>query len=474
MNDEHFDMVVIGSGPAGEKAAAQAAYFGKRVALVDHGDRLGGAPISTGGIPTKTLREAALYLTGFRRREIYGVGLGLTPEFALQRLQAREAEVSAMMEDAVRRNLERHGIELIHGDALLGPGPKVSVSNRGGEDRVLTADVVLVATGSRPFHPPGIPFDDPDVHDSDTILAMDQIPASVVVVGGGPVGVEYASIFTALGAEVTLVDSGDRLLPFLDAEISSVLQDAFTEMGMRVLVRSPRARVERAEGRLRVTLGDGDVLTPQKVFFAAGRAGNTEGLGLEEAGVALDERRRIAVDEHYQTTVEGIYAAGDVIGPPALASVSAEQGRVAACHAFDIPFKETVDPLPPYGVYSLPEVAMVGMTEEAAAEAGIPHEVGCAPFADNARSRIAGTTTGLVKLVFNKEDRQLLGVHVVGEEASELVHLGQAAIHARDTIDRFIHSTFNVPTRIEAYKYAAYDGLQRIQGRRPLARSAPA
>jgi NAD(P) transhydrogenase len=227
--------------------------------------------------------------------------------------------------------------------------------------------------------------------------------------------------------------------------------------------------VERVNGRLGVTLGDGEVLTPQKVVFAAGRAGNTEALGLEEAGVALDERRRIAVDERYETTVAGIYAAGDVIGPPALASVSAEQGRVAACHAFGIPFKQTVDPLAPYGIYSVPEVAMVGMTEQAAAGAGIPHEVGCARFEENARSRIAGTTHGLVKLVFQRDDRRLLGVHIVGEDASELVHVGQAAIHAHDTIDRFIHSTFNVPTRSEAYKYAAYDGLQRIQDRPPLA-----
>ncbi len=472
MSEEHFDMIVIGSGPAGEKAAAQAAFFGKRVAVVERADHLGGAPVSTGGIPTKTLRETALYLTGFRRRELYGLGLELSAESTLERLRAREAEVSATMAEAVRRNLERHGIALVRGAAVLDHERTVTVMDPAGRKHAVRGEVVLIATGSRPFHPPGIPFDDPDVHDSDSIVALDRIPASIVVIGGGPVGCEYASIFTALGAAVTLVDAADRLIPFLDVEISSVLKDEFTAMGMRVLVTSPPARVERTGKQLRVTLGEGDVLTPDKVLFAAGRRGNTEGLGLKEAGVALDQRGRVVVDDRYQTTVDGIFAAGDVIGPPALASVSAEQGRVAACHAFGIPFKETVDPLPPYGIYSLPEVGMVGMTEEAAVEAGIPYGVGRARFAENARSRIAGTTQGLVKVVFNRNDRRLLGVHIVGEEAAELVHVGQAAIHAHETIDRFIHSTFNVPTRAEAYKYAAYDGLQHIQVVTPLAAAA--
>lgn len=472
MSEEHFDMIVIGSGPAGEKAAAQAAFFGKRVAVVERADHLGGAPVSTGGIPTKTLRETALYLTGFRRRELYGLGLELSAESTLERLRAREAEVSATMAEAVRRNLERHGVALVRGAAVLDRERALTVMDPAGRKHVVRGEAVLIATGSRPFHPPGIPFDDPDVHDSDSIVALDRIPASIVVIGGGPVGCEYASIFAALGAAVTLVDAADRLIPFLDVEISSVLKDEFTAMGMRVLVTSPPARVERTGKQLRVTLGEGDVLTPDKVLFAAGRRGNTEGLGLKEAGVALDQRGRVVVDDRYQTTVDGIFAAGDVIGPPALASVSAEQGRVAACHAFGIPFKETVDPLPPYGIYSLPEVGMVGMTEEAAVEAGIPSGVGRARFAENTRSQIAGTTQGLLKVVFNRNDRRLLGVHIVGEEAAELVHVGQAAIHAHETIDRFIHSTFNVPTRAEAYKYAAYDGLQHIQVVTPLAAAA--
>jgi NAD(P) transhydrogenase len=456
---------VIGAGPAGEKAATQAAYFGKRVVVVDRSQAPGGAVVSSAGIPTKTLRESALYLTGFRRRELYGVGMALMPDLALERLKLRTAEVIDAMTEAVRRNLDRNGVEYVRGAASVGQHGRVAVRGpTDGSSRVLEGEVVLVATGSRPLRPATVPFDDPDVHDSQTILGLQRIPASLVVIGGGPVGCEYASIFTALGVRVTLLDVADRLLPFMDAEISATLAEAFEEMGMRVLLGSGMALVERARGALQVRLAGGGVLEPEKVLFAAGRAGNTEGLRLGEAGVQVDPRGRIVVDERYRTSIDWLYAAGDVIGPPALASVAAEQGRVAACHAFGIPFKRTVDPLPPYGVYSIPEVAMVGRTERAATDDGLDHEVGRAWLADNPRCRIAGTS-GLLKLVFDRRDRRLLGVHIVGDEAGELVHHGQAVMHAGGTIDQFIHTTFNVPTRSEAYKYAAYDGLQRLAGR---------
>lgn len=457
-------MVVIGAGPAGEKAATQAAYFGRRVAIVDRGDAPGGAVVGSAGIPTKTLRETALYLTGFRRRPLYGVGMALEPELALERLKARTAEVTAAMTGVVRRNLERNGIDLVRGEASVEGDRQVRVRRPDGSSRLLHAEVVLVATGSHPLRPRGVPFDDPDVHDSETILRLERIPGSLVVIGGGPVGCEYASIFTALGVSVTLVDLADRLLPFADAEVSDGLAETFRDMGMRVVLGSGMAVVERAGGSLRVRLADGRLLEPDKVLFAAGRAGNTEGLGLDGAGVEVDPRGRVVVDERYRTNLEWLYAAGDVIGPPALASVAAEQGRVAACHAFGIPFKLTVDPLPPYGVYSIPEVAMVGMTEAAAAGSGLDCAVGRASFDDNARCRIAGTS-GLLKLVFEARGRRLLGVHILGDEAGELVHHGQAVMHAGGTIDQFIHTTFNVPTRSEAYKYAAYDGLQRLAGR---------
>jgi NAD(P) transhydrogenase len=463
--EERFDMVVIGSGPAGEKAAAQAAYFGKRVAVVERSPSPGGAVVRNAEIPSKTLRETALYITGFRRREVYGLGLTLDPEAMVTQLRTRTAQVIETMTDAVRRNLERHAIELVHGVARLGSDRTVHVTLDGGQERTLHGDVVLIATGSRPFRPPSIPFDDPDVHDSETMLDIDRPFTSLVVVGGGAVGCEYASIFTALGIEVTLVDSGERLLSFLDAEISQLLAEAFSHMGMRLVLGRGKATLERGDGGITCTLAGGDEITTDKVLFASGRVGNTEGLGLDEAGVRVDDRNRIVVDERFQTTAESIYAAGDVIGPPALASVSMEQGRVAACYAMEIPFKETVDPMPPFGVYSVPEAAMVGLTEEDAVAQGIDYEVGRGWFAGNTRATIAGATDGLVKLVFRREDRKLLGVHVLGDHATELVHQGQAALNYDGTIDYFIHSTFNVPTESEAYKYAAYDGLQRLRAR---------
>jgi NAD(P) transhydrogenase len=461
--EDRFDMVVIGSGPAGEKGAAQAAYFGKKVAVVERSPTPGGAAVSNAGIPTKTLRETALYITGFRRREVYGLGLTLDPDATVAQLRTRTAQVIETMTDAVRRNLERHAIEFVHGRARLGADRTVYVTLDAGQERVLRGDVVLIATGSRPFRPPGIPFDDADIHDSETMLEIDHPFSSLVVVGGGAVGCEYASIFTALGYDVTLVDSGERLLSFLDAEISQLLAQAFSGMGMRVLLGGGRAMVTRDEQELCVTLRRGEQIRPDKVLFASGRLGNSEGLGLEEAGVDVDDRNRIIVDETFRTTAESIYAAGDVVGPPALASVSMEQGRVAACYALGIPFKETVDPMPPFGVYSVPEAAMVGLTEEGAAAQGIDYEVGRGWFAGNARATIAGAADGLVKLVFARADRTLLGVHVVGDHAAELVHQGQAVLNYGGTIDYFIHSTFNVPTESEAYKYAAYDGLQRLQ-----------
>lgn len=461
---DRFDLVVIGAGPAGEKAGAQAAYFGKRVAIVDRSPVPGGNAASRTGVPTKTLREAALYLTGFGRRDVYGLGMELDRDTVLERMHARTAEVVELSVEAVRRNIERHGIELIQGEARLTADREVLVEGPGGQ-RQLHGDVVLVATGSRPFHPPGIPFDDPEVHDSESILSIEQIPERFVVVGGGPVGCEYASIFLALGAQVTLIDRADRLLPFADDEVSAEFARILERRGMRLAFEVTVTSVERRDGPLQVTLSTGEILRPQAVLFAAGRSGSTDGLGLQDTGIEVDDRGRIVVDDNYRTTAESVYAAGDVIGPPALASVSMEQGRVAVCHAFGISFKDLVDPHPPFGVYAIPEVAMIGLTQEAAREAGIDVECGRAPFETNTRARISGATDGLVKLIFRRDDRTLLGVHIIGDDATELVAIGQAVVHLGGTIDSFIDTTFNVPTRSEAFKYAAYDGLQNLSGR---------
>jgi NAD(P) transhydrogenase len=460
---ERFDLVVIGAGPAGEKGAAQAAYFGRRVAVVDRSPDPGGNAASRTGVPTKTLREAALYLTGFGRREVYGLGMELDLETVLAGMRTRTAEVVKRSVEAVRRNIDRHGIELIQGEAHLMAEREVVVETAGGPRR-LHADVVLLATGSRPYHPPGIPFDDPDVHDSESILSIQRIPDRFVVVGGGPVGCEYASIFLALGAEVTLIDRGERLLPFADQEVSSEFARILEERGVRLTLGASISNVGRRDGGLSATLSTGEILGTDAILFAAGRSGSTEGLGLQDAHIEVDDRGRVIVDDAYRTTAEGVYAAGDVIGPPALASVSMEQGRVAICHAFDIPFKDAVDPTPPFGVYGVPEVAMVGMTAEQAREAGLDVECGRARFEANARAQISGATDGLVKLVFRRDDHTLLGVHVICDDATELIGIGQAVLRLGGTIDYFIDTTFNVPTRSEAFKYAAYDGLQNVSG----------
>jgi NAD(P) transhydrogenase len=455
---DDFDLVVIGSGPAGEKGATQAAYYGYRVAVVERRVDPGGSAIAVSGVPVKALRDAAVYLTGWSRRDVFGIGLSLSPELVMDRLRAHVTDVVTAMTQAVRENFERHGIELVHGEASLGPGRTVVVVGDDGNERTLRARVILIATGSRPHHPPGLPFDDPDVHDSESVLSIDRLPERLVVVGGGPVGTEYASIFSALGVEVTLVDRGSRLLPILDAEISGALADSLQRSGARLMFESQVDSVTRTAEGLAVQVGQ-ETLRADAVLHALGRTGNIEGLGLGEAGVESDSRGRVTVDDQFMTTAPGIYAAGDITGPPGLASVAMEQARVAMCRAFDIPFKESLDTMVPTGIYTLPEVSMVGLTEEAARTASGDVATGRTYFSGNARARISGSTEGVLKLVFRQSDRRLLGAHILGEEATELIHIAQALLHRDGAIDEFIDTTFNFPTRADAYKYAAYDGL---------------
>ncbi len=463
MDAERFDLVVIGSGPAGEKGAAQAAYHGKRVVLVERSLELGGTAVATGGLPSKALRETARYVSGGGKEEVYGVSLRLDRDVMFERLQQRRTEVSALMSDTVRRNLERHGIEVVRGMARLEPDRRVRVSSHSGE-RVLQAGIVLVATGSRPLRPSAIPFDGRTVVDSDEILALEQAFEHMVIVGAGAVGCEYASTFAAVGVRVWLVDRLGQLLPVLDHEISELLASSLRRSGIELLLGTELSRVERRGSEVVVELDPGaQVLHADRLLFAAGRASNVEGLGLEDVGVDVDSQGRVVVDEHYRTTAEHVYAAGDVIGPPALASVSMEQARVAVCHAFAIPLKQAVDRLLPVGVYTIPEVAAVGMSEQAARQAGLDHEVGRGWFERNARAALSGDREGLVKLVCERPSGRLLGVHILGEDAAELVHQGQTVIRHGGTVEEFIHTTFNVPTRSDAYKYAAYDALTHME-----------
>jgi len=331
-----------------------------------------------------------------------------------------------------------------------------------GEPVVVTAEVILIATGSRPFHPSDIPFDHPDVLDSDAAAALDHRVADVLVLGGGAVACEFASIFAALDTVVTIVEGRDRLLGAFDEEIAALLTVALTDIGVRIVLGGGRPTITVDADGVRAELASGEVLRPGKVVVAAGRAGNTDELGLDTAGVATDERGLVVVDENYATTAAGIYAAGDVVGPPALASVSMEQGRLAVCHAFGIPVRQRLDAATPYGVYTIPEAAMVGLTETNARAVGHDVAVGRARLARNARTAITGGSPGLVKLVVDRSDGRLLGAHVLGDNATELIHQAQAVIHFGGTVDYFIEATYNVPTASEAFKYAAYDALSDI------------
>ena len=465
--DGRYDYVVIGAGPAGEKAAALAAYHGKHVAVIDAASRPGGTMV-TGVTASKTMREAALYLTSFKARHVYGVGVDVAPDVAMKGARDRAEHVEWLLTQSVRTNLERHGIDYIVGTArLIAPG-QVEVVTNNGDRSVLQADVVLLATGSRPFHPAGIPFEHRDVFDADRALDIEHPVRSIAVLGGGAVACEYASIFAALGSDVTIIESGPALLPFMDEQISALLAEVFADMGVHVLLQAGRPKVSDEGDGLEVRLDDGTALYPSKLVVAAGRTGNTTGLGLEASGVATDERDYVIVDEDFRTSVPGVYAAGDVTGPPALASVAMEQARVATCHAFGISTRDAVSPVTPSGVYSMPEVAMVGMSEQAAKTAGLDVAVGCARLARNTRNAIRGDRHGLVKLVFRRDDRRLVGAHVLGENATELIHLPQAVLQFNGTIDYFIATTFNTPTESEAFKYAAYDGLSRLENRATL------
>jgi NAD(P) transhydrogenase len=463
---DHFNLVVIGSGPAGEKGAAQAAYFGKTVALVEQAPEVGGACVHTGTLPSKTLREAALYLTGFRKRELYGMTLDLDRQASLRRLMGRLHAVTDGQVSQIARNLERHGIVVVPGAAEFETERELVVRAADGTTRRLTANVFLIATGSSPLRPPGVPFDDPDVEDSDTILDLDRIPDRLAVVGGGVIGCEYACIFASLGTHISIIEGRTSLMGFLDHEMSDALRHTLERDGHAVDLGDAVSSIERIpHGQLRLRLKSGRELLVDKVLYSAGRAGNTARLGLARAGVATDPKGRITVNEHFQTSMAHIYAAGDVIGNPALASVSMEQGRVAMCHAFDIPYKRKVAELTPFGVYTIPEISMVGATEDDLAARGVAFDVGRARHSNNARGQITGEQDGLLKLLFEVPSKRLLGVHIIGAGATELIHIGQMVMTAGGTIDVFIDSIFNFPTLSELYKYAAYDGLGRLAQR---------
>lgn len=460
-----YDLIVIGSGPAGEKGAAQAAYFGKSVALVEREPVLGGACVNTGTIPSKTLRESALHLSGFRQRGFMKAMDVTMTSVTIDDFMYRKQLVLEKEWMRIDENLRRHSIDRFQGTARFVSPTRIAVG-----DEILDGKFFLIATGSSPYRPKDVPFDDVSLCDSDTILQIGRIPESLAVVGAGVIGCEYASIFAALGVEVHLIDARSTLLPHIDREIVRVLLGEMqNRLGVTLHLACEVQSIEKCDDKVAMTLRNGTCIVTDIVLYAAGRNSNVGDLNLDAIGVKTGNRGLVLVNEHYQTSVPNIYAAGDVIGFPALASTSMEQARVAMVHAFDLKYKTRVAPLLPYGIYTIPEISTIGVTEDECRAKSVGYEVGRAYFRNNARGQIIGDTKGLIKLVFDPESLKLLGVHIVGENASELLHTGMMVMQFGGTISAFIDSVFNFPTLGDAYKYAAYDGLGNVARKRAAA-----
>jgi NAD(P) transhydrogenase len=466
---ERYALVVIGGGPAGLAGAIAAGVVGRKVVLVERARDLGGALINTGTIPSKTLRETALALSGFRSRALYGVDLSLRRTARVADFLHHEREVKDAARADVAQRLEHLGVERVQGSASFVDPHVVEVTAPRKKPRRLRGRFILVATGSHPSRPPEFPFEHPRVWDSDEILELENLPKTMAVVGAGVIGSEYASTFQALGAQVHVIDGRDKLLSFLDRELSQRLQEGMTRLGVRFHWNERVKSCEAPErGPIRLALSSGAKLSVDAVLVAAGRRANVEGLAPEAAGLSLDDRSLLRVTKSFRTKVPHIFAAGDVIGFPSLASVSAEQARVAVCTAFCVPLKSKIDPQFPNGIYTIPEASSVGATEEALREKGVDYVVGRGMYADNARGAIIGDASGFLKLIFRRRDMKLLGVHVMGEHATELVHIGMMTMLCGGGADDLHRACFNVPTLGNLYKDAAY----RAQIARDLPRVA--
>ncbi|HEX7616446.1 MAG TPA: Si-specific NAD(P)(+) transhydrogenase [Thermoanaerobaculia bacterium] len=459
---ETFDLFVLGTGPAGQRAAVQAAKLGRRVGICEKREVVGGVCINTGTIPSKTFREAVLYLSGYAQRGMYGTSYSVKENITAQDLLFRCQSVIKREIDVIRAQMKRNGVTLVGGAAKFTGPHALTVTGLAGTTEV-DAGKIVIATGTRPATPPGVAVDEETILDSDGILGLKTLPRSMIVVGGGVIGVEYASMFAALGVAVTLIDKRPRLLEFVDGEISEALSYAMRNMNCTLRLGEDVADV-RLEGPRRAValLKSGKKITADLLLYSIGRVGATADLDLPAAGLEADDRGRMKVNEHYQTAQEHIYAVGDVIGFPALASTSMEQGRLASCHAFGVACT-SMPHLYPIGIYSVPELSMVGKTEEELTKDGVPYEVGVAHYREIARGAILGDDTGILKIIVHRETRQLLGVHILGTAATELVHIGQAFLTFGGTLDVLVETVFNYPTFAECYKVAALDAYNKLR-----------
>ncbi len=458
----HYDLVVIGSGPAGQKGAINAAKHRKKVAVVDWRRMIGGCSLHLGTIPSKTLREAILYLSGVRQRAFYGMDYTLKDDISAADLKLRMRAVLDGETEVVRAQLKRNGVTTIDGLARFVDPHTLEVTSDGAQTRV-TADFVLVACGTRPAQSPTVPVDGQQVFTSDQLLELAQIPRELIVVGGGVIGLEYAAMFSALGTRVTLIESRPTVLDFADQETVGALMYHLRTQGLTFRLGETVTSVAiTAQARVQAELESGKQVRGDGLLYAVGRQGNADQLGLDNAGLSADERGRIKVNEHFQTAVPHIYAAGDVIGFPALAATSMEQGRLAASHMLGRPGRMVRETMP-FGIYTIPEISMVGRTEEELTRLKVSYEVGIAKFRELAKGQLIGDEIGVLKLLFDPETLKIFGVHVIGEGATELIHIGQAVMTFGGTVDYFINNVFNFPTLAEAYKVAALNGVNKLR-----------
>ena len=460
---DKFDFLVIGSGPAGQKAAIQAAKLGKKVAIIDRRSNVGGVCLHTGTVPSKTLREAVLYLSGYSQRGLYGEGYRLKDDLTMTDLKQRLYTTIQRKQEIILHQLNRNSVQVFNGAATFTDAHHVQVEDDKGKVTKIQADYFMIGTGTHPVRPEQYPFDSGKVIDSDTILELEELPHSMTVIGAGVIGVEYASIFSALDVEVNLIDGRDNLLGFMDHELTDELVHQFREQGMVVRLGEQVETIScQDNGSVLTILKSCKKIRSDLVLVAAGRSGSTQTLNLDAAGVKQTERHLIPVNESYQSNQPHIYAAGDIIGFPSLASTSMEQGRQVACHAFGQNTCNNKLINFPFGVFSVPEMSMVGQTEQELTKQNIPYEIGVARLRETARGQIMGLENGLLKLIFSLEDKELLGVHIIGRGATELIHIGQAALVLKGGLNYFMENVFNYPTLAEAYKIAALDAWNRL------------
>jgi NAD(P) transhydrogenase len=465
----HYDMLVIGSGPAGQKAAIQGAKVGKKVGIVERKKFVGGLCINSGTIPSKSLREAVLFLSGFRQRNLYGASYRVKKDITFEDLLFKCDHVVKAEQEVVQNQLIRNHVDYIVGNASFIEPHRLSIKQYLETDEH-SADYIMIAVGTEPSRPAGIPFDDTTIIDSDGLLALKQLPRSLTIVGGGVIGCEYASILATLGIPVVLIERRPRLLEFVDSELIEALQYQMRSIGVTLRFNEEVTAVEKhPDGAVVIQLKSGKQIRAALLMYSSGRVGATKGLNLESIGIQADERGRLRVNENFQTAIPHIYAVGDVIGFPALASTSMQQGRHAACHALGLACDASTHLLP-YGIYTIPEISMVGRNEDELTRDRVPYEIGVARYHEIARGQLIGDTVGMLKLLFHSDTRELLGVHIIGEGATELVHIGQAVMALGGKLDYFIDAVFNYPTLAECYKVAALAALNRF----PAIACAPA